>query len=169
MLYLDYGRSPGEWTPNMYGENINLDAIDFIHTLRTVLDKKCPGTLLIAEESSAWPKVTGSIKNECLGFDFKWNYGWKNNFISFMEKDPLFRKGEYGRLTYSMLYNYSESYMLMLSHEEYNDISGSIIDKMPGVKRRTSLPMCALHMDLCICILERSFLICLRLKRLKNM
>lgn len=139
MLYLDYGRSPGEWTPNIYGENINLDAIDFIHTLRTVLDKKCPGTLLIAEESSAWPKVTGSIKNECLGFDFKWNYGWKNNFISFMEKDPLFRKGEYGRLTYSMLYNYSESYMLMLSHEEYNDISGSIIDKMPGVKKEDKL------------------------------
>lgn len=139
MLYLDYGRQPGEWIPNIYGENINLAAIDFLHTLRVVLDKKCAGTILVAEESSAWPKVTGSVKNDCLGFDYKWNYGWRNNFISFMEKDPLFRKGEYGKLTYSMLYNYSENYMLMLSHEEFNSIKGNIIDKMPSAKKEDKL------------------------------
>ena len=135
MLYLDYGKNPGEWCPNIYGENGNLEAIDMLHQLRAVLDKKCPNTLLIAEESSGWPKVTGSVKNECLGFDFKWNYGWKNDFISFMEKDPLFRKGEYGKLTYSMLYNYSENYMLTYSHEEFSSKNGNMYDKLPGMKK----------------------------------
>ncbi len=132
MLYLDYGRGPGEWVPNIYGENINLAAIDFLHALRKILDKKCPNTLLIAEDSSAWPKVTGNITEDSLGFDYKWNYGWKEDFLTVMEQDPLFRKGVYGKLTYSMLYHYSEQYMLMLSHEEFGKETADIEAFMPG-------------------------------------
>lgn len=132
MLYLDYGRSAGAWIPNMYGGNENLAAIEFLQQLRVTADKYIPGTLLIAEETSGWPKVTGAVKEGALGFDYKWNDGWKKEFLPFMEMDPLFRKGIYGRLTYSMLYQYSEDFMLEFSHENFNGEADGLYERMPG-------------------------------------
>lgn len=132
MLYLDYGRNAGEWLPNMYGGNENLAAIEFLQQLRVTADRVLPGTLLIAEETSGWPKVTGTVKEGALGFDYKWNDGWKKEFLPFMEMDPLFRKGIYGRLTYSMLYQYSEDFMLEFSHEDFKGEADSLYERMPG-------------------------------------
>lgn len=116
MLYLDYGRNAGEWTPNLYGGNENLAAVDFIKGLRKTADQcSCP-PLLIAHDSSFWPRVTGSVAEDGLGFDYKFNDGWKKELLEFMMIDPLFRKGSYDKITYSMLYQYSEQFMLDLSH-----------------------------------------------------
>ncbi len=132
MLYLDYGKKDGEWVPNIYGGKENLDAIDFLKHVNSIVHKEKTGALMIAEESTAWPKITGSLEENGLGFDLKWNMGWMNDFINYMKFDPFFRGQHHGELTFSMIYAYSERYMLILSHDEVVHGKSSMIGKMPG-------------------------------------
>lgn len=132
MLYLDYGKQPGQWVPNIYGGKENLESIEMLKHMNSIFKKQGLHTMLIAEESTAWPKVTGKVNEDGLGFDYKWNMGWMNDFINFMKWDPIYRKSHYGELTFSMLYNYSEKFILVLSHDEVVHGKGSMIAKMPG-------------------------------------
>lgn len=132
MLYLDNGRDPGEWQPNIYGGNENLQSESFVKTLTAGIHKRLPGTLIIAEETRGWPKLTASVEEGGLGVDFKWNSTWRNDFLDYMRTDPLFRKGRHGILTFSLLYAYSEHYILPFSHGEFTDMKGSLLGKMPG-------------------------------------
>ena len=132
MLYLDYGKKDGEWVANKYGGNKNLEAIDFFKHLNTVVQGRNHGTVMIAEESTAWPKVTGDVEEEGLGFSLKWNMGWMNDFLEYMKLDPYFRKYNHNKMTFSMTYAYSEKYVLVLSHDEVVHLKCSMLEKMPG-------------------------------------
>ena len=115
MLYLDYGRKDGEWVQNRYGGNKNLDAIEFFKHFNSVIRGTYPGIMTIAEESTAWPNVTGKIGSDSLGFTFKWNMGWMHDFCEYMKLDPYFRKNDHHALTFAMSYNDAENYILPLS------------------------------------------------------
>ncbi len=132
MLYLDYGRTGGDWLPNMYGGNENLEALDFIKELNKQMKETHKGVFLIAEESTAWPMMTHTLEEGGLGFDFKWNMGWMNDFLGYIKLDPLYRKYHHNELTFSMVYAYSENFVLVLSHDEVVHEKGSMISKMPG-------------------------------------
>lgn len=131
MLYLDYGRKPGEWIPNIYGGKENINAVEFIQNVRKMVDSLQKNTILAAEESSGWQFVTGDIADGGLGFDYKWNDGWKKELVPFIEMDPLFRKGIYGRLTYSMLYQYSDDFIIGFSRNGYGWEKGILKDIVP--------------------------------------
>ena len=132
MLYLDYGKDAGQWIPNKYGENKNLEAIEFFKHINTLITGRNPGTVMIAEESTAWPMVTGPAPEGGLNFSLKWNMGWMHDFLDYMKLDPYFRKNNHNKMTFAMSYNNSEKYILVLSHDEVVHLKCSMINKMPG-------------------------------------
>ena len=133
MLYLDYGRTEVNLVPNKYGDNGNLEAISFLKHFNSMLKKRFPQAITIAEESTAWPMVSGDPDNgECLGFTFKWNMGWMHDFLEYMKLDPYFRKFNHSKMTFSLMYAYSENFILVLSHDEVGHLKCSMLGKMPG-------------------------------------
>ena len=131
MLYLDYGKRDGQWCANQYGGNENLEAIALLQHLNHVVDERQPGAFIIAEESTAWPNVT-NYDNNGLGFSYKWNMGWMNDFIEYMKMDPYFRQFNQNRITFGLMYAYSERFILVLSHDEVVHLKCSMLYKMPG-------------------------------------
>jgi 1,4-alpha-glucan branching enzyme len=134
MLYLDYGKENGQWVPNIYGGNKNLEAIEFFKHINTLILGRNPGVVMIAEESTAWPKVTGSVEDDGLNFSYKWNMGWMHDFLDYMKLDPYFRKDNHNKMTFAMSYNESEKYILVLSHDEVVHLKCSMLNKMPGLE-----------------------------------
>ncbi len=132
MLYLDYGKKDGQWIPNKYGGNYNLEAIEFFKHLNSYVKGVFPGVMMIAEESTAWPKVTDIPENDGLGFTFKWNMGWMHDFCDYMKLDPIFRRDNHYKMTFAMSYNHAEKYILVLSHDEVVHLKCSMLNKMPG-------------------------------------
>jgi len=132
MLYLDYGKDSGQWVPNQYGGRENIEAVEFIKHMNSVITGAHPNVLMIAEESTAWPGVTRPVREDGLGFSLKWNMGWMNDFLYYMKLDSIHRKHHHNNLTFGMMYNYAENYMLVLSHDEVVHGKGSMVNKMPG-------------------------------------
>ena len=134
MLYLDYGKEDGQWVPNIYGGNKNLEAIEFFKHINTLILGRNPGVVMIAEESTAWPKVTGPVEEDGLNFSYKWSMGWMLDFLYYMKLDPYFRKDNHNKMTFAMSYNESEKYILVLSHDEVVHLKCSMLNKMPGLE-----------------------------------
>ncbi|MBQ7455130.1 MAG: 1,4-alpha-glucan branching protein GlgB, partial [Clostridia bacterium] len=132
MLYHDFCRGPGQWLPNIYGNHDNLEGIAFLQKLNETVQKSFPGVMMIAEESTAFPKVTHPVKDGGLGFGFKWNMGWMNDVLFYIEKDPIYRSYHHDKLTFSMMYAFSEHYILPFSHDEVVHLKHSMLDKQPG-------------------------------------
>src|SRR5262249_36811215 len=132
MLYLDYSRGPGQWIPNRYGGVENLDAIDFLRILNATVADAAPGSITVAEESTAWPGVTTPTAYGGLGFDLKWNMGWMHDTLSYFRRDPIHRRFHHHELTFGLVYAFSERFVLPLSHDEVVHGKGSLLSKMPG-------------------------------------
>lgn len=132
MLYLDYSREPGQWTPNRYGGRENLEAVDFLQQLNSIVPEQSPGAIMIAEESTAWPGVTANPDAGGLGFQYKWNMGWMHDSLRYMQHEPIHRRFHHHDMTFSMVYAYSERFVLPLSHDEVVHGKGSLLGKMPG-------------------------------------
>ncbi len=132
MLYLDYGKGEGQWVPNRFGGHENLAAVDFLRALNDAVEERCPGAMVLAEESTAWPGVSRKTHLGGLGFSFKWNMGWMHDTLQYFAMDPLFRSHHHGKITFGLMYAWSESFVLPLSHDEVVHMKGSMIGKMPG-------------------------------------
>ena len=134
MLYLDYARKEGEWIPNEYGGNQNLEAVEFFKHLNTLVRGRNKGVMMIAEESTTWPKLTADVEYDGLNFSYKWNMGWMHDFLDYMKLDPYFRKFNHNKMTFSLTYAYSENFILVLSHDEVVHLKCSMLSKMPGLE-----------------------------------
>jgi len=132
MLYLDYSRQPGEWLPNRYGGREDIEAVQFLREMNTEVHARFPGVLTIAEESTAWPAVSRPVELGGLGFSMKWNMGWMNDSLDYIEKEPIYRKYQHNQLTFSQMYAWTENFVLPLSHDEVVHMKKSLLDKMPG-------------------------------------